>query len=377
MTQHEHRLRVIRLFQNGRPLYLGYLRAKDLFEMSKVDIWDPDLSLISLDDIERQGYQRAPMKTHFTKVARYLLNEKEALLPTSILLSARGELRFEAFDDKGDLGDLIIPNEVLPLYIVDGQHRVEGLRYAVEYSGKDELKDFVLPATILERVPKLEEVRQFYVVNTTAKRIRTDLAARLLRAMADKDPDLELRLIGEGRKWKLRATKIANLMNSESGWPWQGRIRRPNAPRLGEAVVSETSFSQSLKPLLSGSFLEQLEDELVVALLTRYWGAIAELIPTAFENPRDYVIQKTTGVYALHMVAPRVFELCRSADDFSRKAIRDLLTHSEEARDYFTREDIWRTKTGDLSIYNSMKGFRQLADQIIETLPRVEVRISV
>ena len=52
--------------------------------------------------------------------------------PTSILINVRGDLSFEEDEDFGwcSLGELDIGEE--RLWLIDGQHRVEGLKRAIE-----------------------------------------------------------------------------------------------------------------------------------------------------------------------------------------------------------------------------------------------------
>ncbi|MCV5754768.1 hypothetical protein OFN51_38810, partial [Escherichia coli] len=68
------------------------------------------------------------------------------------------------------------------LQIVDGQHRIEGLRYAIEEKGVDYLRDFPIPFVIMETPNRVVEMNQFRTINGTAKAVRTDLVNAILTA---------------------------------------------------------------------------------------------------------------------------------------------------------------------------------------------------
>lgn len=256
------------------------------------------------------------------------------------------------------------------------------MRHAIEELEISELADYPIPITIMElrgNRGKLEEVKQFYTLNATAKRVRTDLAERLLLMLSEIDPQFEEEMIRQHRKWRLRGTKIVQILNDRPGSPWHRRIKKPNSPR-GEGVASETTVRTSLKPLLTGGFTGEVDDETLVRLLTNLWNALEELMPEPFKDPADYVIQKSPGTFTIHMVAPRIFELCRQGNDYSVGGIKAILTGTAEAQEYFANEEFWRGQALDgegAALYNGMGGFAQLANEIQQALPEIKVQIDV
>src|SRR6185369_1158337 len=151
-------------------------------------------------------------------------SDKEHLMPTAVLLSSREELHFEQVDldstaasATSDFGWVEL---TAPLYKVDGQHRTEGFALAVE--DRPELGAFPLPTVIMEVSSKMQEIRQFFTVNTTAKRVRTDLADRLLEAMGEFTPD-------STKGWMVDALQVVDYLNNERGGPWEGLIKMPNS----------------------------------------------------------------------------------------------------------------------------------------------------
>ncbi len=114
--------------------------------------------------------------------------------------------------------------------------------------------------------------------------------------------------------------------------------------------------------------------------MQRFWTAIGELMPEAVADPGSYVLQKTPGIYTIHMVAPRIFEVCRDKGDLSVESIKEVLVATEEGSGYFANETFWRGRSAggvDAATYNGMGAFRQLADDIERTLPELQLELSI
>ena len=363
----EVRVAAIKVRQNGHDLYMADLTAEVLLNHTKVDKW---FSTSTGSNPLDNGYQREEEKPHYNKVGVYLSKNSKAILPTSVLLCARGPVKFEPLASDSTMGYLTISAPSLPLYIVDGQHRIAGLRHAIQDLGHEESRNFTIPAVIMAGMKKFDEVYQFYLVNSTSKKIKTDLAQRLLSEMASKDETIRKSVVGAGKAWMLRAVAISELLNERAGSPWEGRIQRPNARKVGNVMISESSFTASLRPILTIPWVQKQSNEEIAEIISRYWLAICKFLPEACENPRDYALQKTTGVYPWHMVAPAIFEICRSEKDFSVQRMEKVLKQVEKGG--FLTDDYWASGTGEATQFSSSAGFAILADNILKELPYSE-----
>ena len=358
------RVPALKVRQNGHDLFMVDLTAEDLMKHTKVDKWKTGLPAAE------QGYQREEQQVHYNKVGRYLVTDKSAILPTSILLSARDGVAFEPAKDCPTMGYLYIPDEALPLWIVDGQHRVAGLRHAIEDLEDENARNFTLPAVIMADMPKQDEVQQFYIVNSTSKRIKTDLAERLLTEMAEhSDTVKKNQVIGKGKAYLLRAVKIVDMLNEQKNGPWEGRIQQVNKRKVGDVMIAESSFNESLKPVLALPWLSKMPDSELATIINRYWEAIFSYMPTAHSTPRNYSVQKTIGTYTWHLVAPAVLEVCRTNGDFTVEMMTTIL---KSAQDYL-EEEFWEVGNSDgAAQYSSRAGFTILYEMILETLPEAE-----
>ena len=136
-------LPVLKINQPHEPqkgIYIGKIKVKDLINETqfKIDYWDPKKKTTLA-----QGYQREPSKIRYIKIAKYIENTNEPIFPTTILINSRDSLKFESDDKKNGWGKLIINK--YPLWIVDGQHRIGGLKYAITELGLKNWEEMELP----------------------------------------------------------------------------------------------------------------------------------------------------------------------------------------------------------------------------------------
>jgi hypothetical protein len=117
------------------------------------------------------------------------------------------------------------------LWVVDMQHRLEGIKKAFEEKA---IKDFSFPVLITEGLEKIEEAAQFYVINTKSKRMGVDLCRRLLIEHN------RIQDIVDTNEWELKAVKIAIELNKlPKDNPWYGRIRPPEQDKLQQHIATE------------------------------------------------------------------------------------------------------------------------------------------
>ncbi len=357
---------VMRIEQSGVTMYLTTITAKDVVDgLSQVDAWSPT---------NKQGYQRLPVQSRFRNIARYLMGKEgaRAILPQAVVLNAReqdgSKIKFTESAIAG-VGTLQIPDDVR-LWEVDGQHRLGGLRYAVEQNPA--FATYPIPVVITAGLPRLDEAVLFFVVNTTQKRVPTDLAQRLIEQQMG-DEDLRLKIVAEGKEWIPKATKMVDLLVATAGHPWYGKIGIPGT-KLSGVTLKQVSFVTSLKPILTGLY-GSLETEDIAQLLIRYWQALDEMYPEAFKDPDDYVIQKTVGVFPLHMIAPQVFDQVRIANGkITRDGILEVLKALDKnlGQEYGGGSEFWHSKEGEAGKYAGSKGFRLLADILREHMPEMK-----
>lgn len=329
----------------------------------------------------KKGYQRQPQDAHINQLANDLKRNRTDL-PTAILLNLRNRDAKQALsNDRLDLDTLHTgSNLVTKFYVVDGQHRVLALEKLAREDGRRWL-NFRLPFVCMIGASEEEEMEQFYIVNSTAKSVRTDLALAILRKRADVDKDVLLSLQERGRDWQVKGQAIVEALTATSSI-WKHRIRLP-AMEKGDTTISSASMVTSLKPLFGTPFFSALKQDDQIRVLDAYWTGIREVMRPAFDNPTAFTVQKGVGVIVLHAVLPHVLELVRNtgrsvteAESYGRVLTDPLLKLEGDDGEGkpVSGVEFWAVSPrGAVGSYSSSAGRRVLIAKIRQFLPGVEL----
>jgi DGQHR domain-containing protein len=275
------------------------MTAGQLSDENKIqaDVWSP---------ANPEGYQRGLEPSRARLFAKFIRNP-DNFSPPSILLSARKSVKFISKD--GNYGTLEIPDSEI-LYEVDGQHRVEGIREALRRI--EGPLNIALPVVIMcppllgekeAADPLFYEAKQFVVINRTQKRVRVDVSDRFLARLTDAQMK-ELEILGTPEEFETLQTamSIVDKLRKKGDSVWYQNIKIPGE----KGIASQKAFTDSLETALEDSVFRGLSDDEFIDKLDAYWTAWRDLCPNAFDEPGEYVIQKTTGVFVLNKLFVRV-----------------------------------------------------------------------
>lgn len=332
-----------------------------------------------------RGYQRLPQEARINELVTDL-RKGRVDLPTSVLLNIRNRDARRAYRDGAlnltQFSEVGIKLGYEPkFYVVDGQHRILALRKLIEEFESDRWSKYQIPFTCMLGATEEEEMDQFYIVNSKAKSVRTDLAYELLSQRAQ-DPDVMESLVERGRDWQVHATNMVKRL-SESSPVWRNRIRFA-AMEKGDTVMPSASMVSSLKQVLGSPYFKVLSADQQAAILDAYWRGIRDVLPEAFDEPQDFSIQKGIGVTVLHTLLTQVIEIARSSGnsvtepETYKRILKEALEHLEgenASGDPVTGLNFWRAAPlGAAGSYSSSAGRRVLLAKMSQRLPKVTVQ---
>ena len=106
--------------------------------------------------------------------------------------------------------------------------------------------------------------------------------------------------------------------------------------------------------------------EFITDILVAYWRAIRNVVPDAFAEPGEYVIQKTPGLFSLHYLLqdPLLSNIWRGRRDWDEATFQEFIEVSPEIAD----PHFWHKGSGRASAYGSMKGFKELAGLLKDSI---------
>lgn len=354
---------------SGTPMAVGVITAGALVERYTVP---------RRDSRSKAGYQREVSVSRVNRLMKDL-RAKRVDLPTSILVNLRDFDPLAHVVDAPD-GPRIRLGVHDKLHIVDGQHRIEALARLMDEE-PERWSAFELPFVAMLGASEREEIRQFYVVNSTAKSVRTDLALDLLKQRAESESGVMDALIESGETWKVLGQQVVEDLEKASSM-WRGRIRFPGDAAAGTTIGS-AGFVGSLKVLLATPYFGSLTPQNQVKILIAYWEGVRQVIPEAFMEPQDFAIQKSVGVQIMHGLLVSVLEYVRSTGrsviepEPYASALESALLQIEgdtSDGDVVRGSDFWLAgREGAAGSYSSNAGRRVLTAKLRTLLPAIEV----
>lgn len=278
--------------QGDLVLFSTSLKVKELVSdgFYNVETLDPE-------DPNDKGYQRLLNTARAKKLADYILkgqDSHDAFLPTSIFLATHKAIEFDAQTNTIEINTA----EVGSFSVVDGQHRLEGLRMAAEKDPR--VLDFEVPVNIAINLPKIVQMCHFLIVNTTQKSVDKSVEQRIIARLSDA---LDVEDLPSLPKWIFnivekgeveKALKYVDYLNETEGSPWFGKIRMANAEGDGGTINQKSFVKAIVKYVLTANnpltIIKDFEKEKKIFL--NYWKAI-EL---NLDDGNSSVLYKYNGV---------------------------------------------------------------------------------
>lgn len=327
-------IQAIQSTQNDNTVYSASMSVRDLAKVTEIDFADPMTG--------KDGYQRKPNDRRFYEIANYLTYDN-SMMPPAIVLSYRGKLNKKKID--GDIVRIDF-DETEKLYVIDGQHRLGGLKVIaglyVDPDTKATVHDFEqyearfakfeMPVVIIESPSVQVEAYQFAKINSEAKKVNKFLANESILRGGGPAPTGKL-------AWMTRATAVTNFLNEDSSSPFKNNLKHPNSPRGHVYFCSMLGMTNALDSIVTNQTYAALwakESRQIQQMIADYWSAWKEVMPFCFEtvkkeeNHKDFALFKSSGLIAVNYcmipIVERIGERYPSKDQFV-KVIRKLGTY--------------------------------------------------
>jgi len=298
----------------GVEIYVAVFRAIDLIERSAIDRWTVK---------NPGGYQRAPSERRlsFTRgsLVRYLVKEL-GCFPTSVLVNIRGDVGFQMVSDSGWLSYGTLDTGGNRLWVIDGQHRLEALKRAIDRNR--DFEDYPIIASVLRLPDRFHEMMLFYIVNRRQRNVPTDLVYRHLQRMLWQRGTQWLEELEGSRGVRIGfATEVVDILQAEPASPWHGRIQIVGEPSREEYIIGDSLLIKTIADVLREKVFDGVSAREFSEIIVNYWNAVYQLYPECFAVPEDYTLLSTPGVPVMHMLFPVVHSRCLMRKDVSEEAM--------------------------------------------------------
>lgn len=342
-----------RVQQGNLTLYTTSLRVSDLLLPNFYDIERLDPAIPG-----DRGFQRLLNTGRARKLADYLVRGQEnqdAFLPTSVFLATDKDVKFNAKTNTIQFS----VEAIGPFSVVDGQHRIEGLKMAAEKT--PEVLDFEVPVNIAVNLSKLAQMCHFLIVNTTQKSvdhsIEQRIYARLTAAMDVEDvPNLPRwmeRIVESGEDEK--ALKIVDYLNNTPESPWHKKVEMAGET-LKTSTINQSSFVKSIKKfvLVPGNPLDAHLPDKQQQIMLNYWKVLAKLLT---EPGKKTGLFKYNGVELFSRFSAPFFSYLANFQDYTTTKMEKVLLQTFDNLDGdnagIGHPDWWLSGTGVAGKLNS------------------------
>ena len=314
----------VQVQQGNLTLYLTYLTPRDLFT-------DNFLTVDTLEPTSQEGYQRILNETRANRLAKHLTEANHhgyAHLPTTVFLATGKSVDYD--DATSTLS--FETDLVCPFSIVDGQHRIEGLRLAS--NREDTLRSFRLPVTIATDLDFTHQMYHFFIVNTTQvpvdPALRQQITSRFTGMLGvDNLPYMPHWLeheVASGRD--AAALHIIEALNSSTSSPLFDRIRMANDTSPGNKINQSSLvslFRTNLFVATNPLAVQETDPERQARIVLNYLMAADVLLVDGRER-RETVLYKSNGLFFLFGISKWVFgAIYQTSRDFTVDSITNYL----------------------------------------------------
>ena len=372
----EVRRPAIKIQQGNRTLFLTSFTVKDFLagDFYRVD---------HLDVQGTTGMQRLLNDSRARSFGKDVVDadkRNEAFLPTSVFLATEGSISYDE-QNKELYFDSDPARGVCPLDVVDGQHRLEGLKLAAEKS--EHLLDFPISVVIAHRMSETEKMLQFVTVNTKQKAVDKGVVQHItarFTQMLDVEhlpylPDWLRREVDKGGDD--RGLRIIKRLNSDESSPWRGRIQLADEPKSRRHTITQSTFVATLKKTVLNKYhpfnATLVDSEKQLAVLINYWKAIDDILvddTTDANGKAASVVFKYNGLEFFLSILHAVINVLSRNRNFTEgaiaKCIRDAEDHLSPQNAPAMAPDFWRP--GGLASSMNRAGISQLATDFSEAI---------
>ncbi|MDF2188313.1 DGQHR domain-containing protein [Paraflavitalea sp. CAU 1676] len=297
----------------GVNVYRGYAKLSDLSEISKADIYDQQKN--------PKGTQRDLSPKHAKEAFEYVKNSDLGFWPEVFLCArAKDALTFKTLSDEyDDIGILEIDKAKLSaqkgivISRIDGNHRLhfaDGKEKG--YTKIEKLVSFCIAFNLTRN----EEIQLFKDINKNQKPMNTShldgIDVRLT-------PEQEL-------KQRNPALFIAQKLSQDSKSPLAGRIFEGGKKTIG-ADIPLRALKTGLEYMLSRSTqLPRLSDaEAQYKVIKNYFLAVKKWQPQAWSKPKEYIILRGAGFWAICFLGAQVIDRVLLNNKFDTKTMLTTL----------------------------------------------------
>jgi DGQHR domain-containing protein len=393
----------IRVKQPIGTFYIGSIDWRNLLRIAMADIRqinEKENDEKSFDSY--MGIQRKVSPKRIAEISQYV-RTVDATFPTSIILSIKSKSKFidgqdiDTLDpdyvqtniDKIEVIDnLIIDSTKCLLHILDkentakildGQHRIEGLKAGFPENKAENEMQFQFNITIFVDLDLDDQAQIFSVINKAQTKVNKSLVydlyeyansrspqktahdiVRLLNKLDDSPFYKKIKVLGTAEDMDIetiaQATFVETIMQYISKDPMKDRDILKRKKIFGTAHLDLIQDSEEIRKRFFRNFFIREKDEIILAILFNYFKAIQTRWPISWnQNLEGNILNKTTGLIALMRFLKTVCNHLKLNDkEIEVERFSEVFNKIELADNKFTREKYIPGSSGQSLLFHDL-----------------------
>ena len=299
-----------------QPAGMFYLTSMPASELIRISIANPR----KYDPVTMQttGWiQREKSTTRVNDIAEYA-DSIDAAFPTAVLLALTSE-NYTLNEKETEI--TIEGNQIAK--IVDGQHRVEGLKLSKNSSA------FQMPVVLMLDATIEQQALVFATINGKQTKVPSSLIYELFDVTTTRSPQKS-------------AHEVARAMNSTESSPWHRRLKMLGRKTPGSnESLSQGTFVKFLLPQISNEesidrdfikkgqqpparpkcifneYWRENKDDVILKVLMNTFQGARSVWKVEWDDPNNYVLTKTNGFTGTMKALPEMFRKGKEKKDLS------------------------------------------------------------
>lgn len=349
------KLELISVQQKDRRFYISKINHGDLLDIHTVepttydeeiygDLKDSSSALAGYyemvvqkddDEIETQGFQRHEEEDRVREIKKFLSSSKFPIFPNTIIVTCdlgvdiadvdegvevenyipeNNTSKLSFFEILGDKSYIYIPYEENSLVIVDGQHRLAGLREAEIPNGEYEL---VLSFVI--GYDRSYVANLFYTINHYQKKVNKSVLLHLQSEFSRKLDQVTfihgiVRILNEHKQSPLNSRiKMLGVVPKgiESTEKYRYGVSQAFLIDYMLPLVGSEPSRGNYQPIFNYYYKNKDYHGDLIKLIIMYFNAIKRHAKVHWDNPKDSIVTKTISIGAfikiLHFLMIKMF----------------------------------------------------------------------
>lgn len=301
----------------GVNVYRGFANLCDLADVSRADIYDQQKN--------PKGTQRDLSPAHARDAYEYVKTKDLGFWPEVFLCARRNDvLTFSPISSElPDLGMLEIDvtalqKGLIAISRVDGNHRLHyGDGAETGYSRIEKLVSFCLAYDL----SRDEEIQLFKDINKNQKPMNTSHL-----------DGIEVRLTPEEElKRRTPELYIAQRLHRDPKSPFYGRVYEGGKKPVGVDIPLRGLRTGIEYMVTRSTQLPRLADaEAQYRVIRNYFEAVKEWQPNAWSAPKEYILLRGSGLWAICFIGAQVIDRALMQDHFDAKHMEAILRSGKD-----------------------------------------------